>query len=105
MHVQLKPEAADEYQAIHAAVWPSVLAALERAHIYDYSIHYDPPLNLLIATFKYGGKDYEGDMKKVAADPETQRWWKLTDKMQESFVEGAEGSGKDVPWWKVSAIR
>ncbi|KAG6883663.1 hypothetical protein C0993_004851 [Termitomyces sp. T159_Od127] len=38
-------------------------------------------------------------MAKVAQDPETQRWWKVTDAMQESFEEGAEGSGKEVPWW------
>jgi L-rhamnose mutarotase len=65
----------------------------------DYSIHYYPPLQLLIATMKYTGNDYEADMKKVAEDPETQKWWKVTDGMQESFVEGAEGSGKAIPWW------
>jgi hypothetical protein len=40
-------------------------------------------------------------MAKVAKDPETRRWWALTDGMQESFVEGATGSGKDIPWWQV----
>ncbi|KAK7043789.1 hypothetical protein VNI00_008401 [Paramarasmius palmivorus] len=97
--IKLKPSAEAEYREIHAAVWPGVLAALERAHIVDYSIHYYPPLQLLIATMKYTGSDYESDMKKVAEDPETQKWWKVTDGMQESFVEGAEGSGKAVPWW------
>jgi L-rhamnose mutarotase len=75
---------------------------LERAHITDYSIHHYPPLQLLVATFKYTGSDYEGDMKMMAGDPETQRWWNITDGMQESFREGAEGSGKDIPWWTVS---
>ena len=51
---------------------------------------------------KYTGTDYEADMKKVAEDPETQRWWKVTDGMQESFEGGAEGSGKETPWWTVS---
>ncbi|KAF8898242.1 hypothetical protein CPB84DRAFT_1780691 [Gymnopilus junonius] len=46
------------------------------------------------------GLDYEDDMKKIAEDPDTQRWWKVTDEMQESLVEGAEGSGTDLPWWK-----
>ncbi|KAF1993080.1 hypothetical protein P154DRAFT_528037 [Amniculicola lignicola CBS 123094] len=64
--IKLKPEAADEYKKIHAEVWPSVLAALENAHIVDYSINHYPPLQLLIATMKYTGDDYEGDMKKVA---------------------------------------
>ena len=99
---QLKPEAEAEYKAIHAAVWPGVLAALERHHIVDYSIHYYPPLRLLIANFKYNGTDYDADMRGIAEDPETQRWWKVTDQMQESFVLGATGSGGAVPWWLVS---
>ncbi|TDL20199.1 rhamnose mutarotase [Rickenella mellea] len=97
--IELKPSAVDEYTKIHAAVWPGVLAALERHHILDYSIHHYPPLNLLIANFKYTGDDYAGDMKALATDEETQRWWRITDPMQESFNEGAQGSGKDVPWW------
>jgi hypothetical protein len=31
---------------------------------------------------EYTGDDFEGDMKKMAADPETQRWWKETDPCQ-----------------------
>ena len=41
-------------------------------------------------------------MKGIGEDEETRRWWKLTDGMQESFVEGAEGSGREIPWWLVS---
>lgn len=100
MHHQLKPEALSEYKSVHAAVWPGVLAAIERAHIVDYSIHYLPELNLLIANFKYVGNDYEKDMASVANDVDTQRWWKLTDGMQESLVDGATGSGGEIPWWK-----
>lgn len=98
---QLKPEFEAEYKSIHANVWPGVLAALERHHIIDYSIHHYAPLHLLIANFKYSGTDYEKDMASVGQDEETRRWWKVTDGMQESFVEGAEGSGKDVSWWTV----
>ncbi|KAI9059724.1 rhamnose mutarotase [Trametes sanguinea] len=97
--IKLKPEHAREYMALHAAVWPGVLAALARHHIADYSIHHHAPLRLLIATFKYTGSDYDADMRGIAADPETQRWWKLTDGMQESLVEGATGSGGELPWW------
>lgn len=78
-----------------------MLAAISRHHIVDYSIHYFPKLNLLIANFKYTGNDYAKDMSDMGEDEETRRWWKLTDGMQESFVEGAEGSGKDIPWWQV----
>ena len=98
---QLKPKAEAEYKAIHAAVWSGVLAALERHHIVDYSIHYYPPLQLLVANFKYVGADYATDMAGIAADPETQRWWAVTDGMQQSFAEGATGSAGPVPWWQV----
>ena len=100
-HLQLKPEYEAEYIDIHANVWPGVLSALGRHNIADYSIHYYKPLRLLIATFKYTGNDYESDMAGIAADPETQRWWKVTDQMQESFQEQATGSGESVPWWTV----
>ncbi|PCH38611.1 rhamnose mutarotase [Wolfiporia cocos MD-104 SS10] len=97
--IKLKPEAEAEYKALHAAAWPGVLAALARHHIADYSIHYYPPMRLLIAHFKYTGTDFERDMEEMAQDEETRRWWKVTDGMQESFVEGAEGSGGNGPWW------
>ncbi|KAH7928185.1 rhamnose mutarotase [Leucogyrophana mollusca] len=98
--IKLKPESVEEYKEVHRNVWPGVLSALGRHHITDYSINHYPPLQLLIATFKYTGNDFERDMKAIGEDEETQRWWKLTDGMQESFNEGAEGSGKEIPWWK-----
>lgn len=82
-----------------------MLAALARHHIADYSIYYYAPLRLLIANFKYIGSDYDEDMRGIAADPETQRWWKVTDGMQESVVEGATGSGGDIPWWQVRSVQ
>nr|GAT52036.1 DUF718 domain protein [Mycena chlorophos] len=99
VRTQLKPSSEAEYRKIHAAVWPGVLAALERANVVDYSIHYYAPMQLLIANFKYIGSDFESDMKAIGDDPETQRWWALTDGMQTSLVDGATGSGQDIPWW------
>ena len=43
-------------------------------------------------------------MRGIGEDPETQRWWKVTDGMQESFVEGATGSGGTIPWWQVCVL-
>lgn len=99
---KLKPEFAEEYKRLHANVWPGVLAALGKHHISDYSISHYPPLQLLIATFKYTGDDYEKDMKAIGEDEETRKWWEITDRMQESFNDGATGSGKEIPWWTVS---
>jgi hypothetical protein len=59
-------------------------------------------MSLLIANMKYTGTDYEKDMAEIAADPETKRWWAVTDSMQESLVQGATGSGQVIPWWLVS---
>ncbi|KAI0927922.1 hypothetical protein AcV5_005639 [Taiwanofungus camphoratus] len=97
--IKLKPGAEAEYKTLHAAAWPGVLAALARHHIADYSIHYYPPMHLLIAHFKYTGKDYVSDMRALGEDEETRRWWVVTDGLQESFVEGATGSGSDLLWW------
>ncbi|KAM0752001.1 rhamnose mutarotase [Meredithblackwellia eburnea MCA 4105] len=98
--IKIKPERFEEYCEIHAAVWPGVLAALEKSHIEDYSIHFDPIHSLLIANFKYTGTNWEADMAAVSADSETRRWWKLTDSMQQSLVPGATGSADSpAPWW------
>jgi len=101
------------HSKIHANVWPSVLVALQRAHIVDYSINFlpTPPYipngaqvgpdaiaGLLIATFKYVGNNFDEDMKNMAEDEETRRWWEITDVMQNSLIQGATGS-KDGPWW------
>ncbi|KAH9939584.1 rhamnose mutarotase [Amylocystis lapponica] len=98
--IKLKPGAEVEYRALHASAWPGVLAALARYHVADYSIHYYPPLRLLVANLKYTGTDYAADMHAMAQDEETRRWWAVTDSLQESFVEGAQGSGGDEPWWQ-----
>ena len=36
--VGLKPEAIEEYERIHTAVWPEVLAAIHACNIRNYSI-------------------------------------------------------------------
>lgn len=96
--IRLKPEYAEEYIKIHAQVWPGVLKRISDSNIHDYSIFYDRKSNLLFASFKYTGDDFEGDMKKSAADPETQSWWEVTDKMQESLDGGK--SSVDGGWWR-----
>lgn len=38
-------------------------------------------------------------MEAVAKDVDTQKWWEMTDGMQESLVEGATSSGGKTGWW------
>ncbi|KAF8321118.1 rhamnose mutarotase, partial [Clavulina sp. PMI_390] len=118
--IELRKQFQDEYKQLHANTWPSILARLRASHITDYSIHFFPsppyiPVSsssssapptdeiagLLIATFKYTGSDLAADSAAIAADPETQRWWALTDGMQRSLVPGAKGSGDEtgLGWW------
>jgi L-rhamnose mutarotase len=94
--VRLRLEHRDEYIAIHNAVWPTVLATIERCHIRNYSIflHGD----LLIAYFEYHGADFDADMARMAADPETQRWWDVTNAMLTPVPDGPAVPGwHDVP--------
>jgi L-rhamnose mutarotase len=90
--VRVKPERIDDYEQIHAAVWPSVLATIRACNIRNYSIYrYN---NLLIAYFDYVGEEFESDMGRMAADPGTQEWWTHTDPMQEPVQEHKPGQ-----WW------
>lgn len=92
--IRLRPEKREEYERLHAQVWPGVLAAIERANIRNYSIWLFEPESLLFASFEYHGSNYEADMALLAADPQTQRWWALTDPCQELLADRREGE-----WW------
>lgn len=97
--VKLKPEYLDEYKKVHAQVWEPVLNNLKKYRIEDYSIHYAPELNLLIANFKYLGDDWEGDGERMRNDLGNHKWWEMTDNMQESFIPGTTGSTDPKGWW------
>jgi L-rhamnose mutarotase len=45
----------------------------------------------LFAYYEYTGEDYASDMAAIAADPDTQRWWTLTDPCQLPLDSAAEG--------------
>lgn len=90
--IRVRPEHVEAYEQVHAAVWPAVLETLRRHHVTNYSIYRHG--DLLLSYFEYTGEDYEADMAGIAADPETQRWWKVTDPMQDRVPEAADGE-----WW------
>jgi L-rhamnose mutarotase len=85
MVIGIKPEKIAYYKELHAAAWPGVLAKIKECHIRNYSIYLrevDKGRFLLFSYFEYTGGDFAADMAKMAADPETQRWWKETDPCQ-----------------------
>ena len=95
--IGLKAEKMDEYKKLHAAVWPKVAAAVSEAHIRNYSIYLrklPDGNNYLFSYFEYAGKDFEGDMKRLAANPEVKRWWTFTDPCQQPLADRKPGE-----WW------
>lgn len=87
--IQLRPEHEAEYVRYHAAVWPSVLKTIADCGIRNYSIFLRS--GVLFAYFEYHGSDFAADMKKMAADPETQRWWSIMDPMQAPMSDALPG--------------
>jgi L-rhamnose mutarotase len=90
--IQVKPSQLEEYKKMHAAVWPDVLKKISACHIHNYSIFHKD--GYLFSYFEYTGKDFEADMRLMAADSLTKKWWKVTDPMQEPLPSRKEGE-----WW------
>jgi L-rhamnose mutarotase len=91
--IRLRPDAIDAYEALHAEPWPPVLAQIRRSNIRNYTIFRDGLE--LFASIEYVGDDFAAAMAAMAADPETQRWWSLTDALQEPLPDREPGT-----WWK-----
>ena len=92
MVIGIRPEKIAEYKALHAAAWPAVLARMSQANIRNYTIFRHG--TDLFAYVEYVGDDFAADMAAMAADETTQRWWALTDAMQEPLPDRAPGA-----WW------
>ena len=87
----LQPDKVAYYKQLHAAVWPGVLRTIKASHIRNYSIylHKINEQYYLFSYFEYTGNDFDLDMKKMAADSTTQRWWKETAPLQIPLPEAA----------------
>ncbi|MCU1509408.1 MAG: L-rhamnose 1-epimerase [Glaciihabitans sp.] len=91
--IGLPPENVEEYERLHAAVWPGVLDRLAQSHMTNYSIYRHG--DLLFSYLEYTGDDLAADNAAVAADPITQDWWRLCEPLQRPLADRAEGE-----WWK-----
>jgi L-rhamnose mutarotase len=87
--IRLRPEDEAEYIRYHAEVWPTVLQTIAECNIRNYSIFLRN--GLLYAYFEYHGTDYTADMRRMAADSETQRWWSIMDPMQLPVADASPG--------------
>jgi len=99
----VKPEKLDYYKQLHAHPWPQVIAKIGECNIHNYSINLQQIDNkyYLFSYFEYTGSDFDADMKKMAADTTTQRWWKETDPCQLPLPEAA---AKKQIWTKMDEL-
>ncbi|WP_299401986.1 L-rhamnose mutarotase [uncultured Roseobacter sp.] len=94
MVIGLNAEKLEEYKRLHADVWPGVLSMITACNIRNYSIFLREPENLLFGYWEYHGIDFEADAAKMAADPETQKWWDVCMPCQVPLESRREGE-----WW------
>jgi L-rhamnose mutarotase len=95
--IGIKQEDLAEYKRLHAAVWPEILVKLRDVHVRNYSIYLAevrPGEYYLFSYFEYTGDDFKADMARMAADPDTKRWWTHTDPLQVPVPTRKEGE-----WW------
>ncbi|MGK9146055.1 L-rhamnose mutarotase [Plantibacter flavus] len=86
----------EEYERLHAAVWPAVLDRLSRSHVTNYSIYRHG--KLLFSYMEYVGDDFESDMAAIAVDPTTQEWWAVCEPLQRPLPDGApDERWRDLP--------
>jgi L-rhamnose mutarotase len=92
--IGLKPEKEDEYRKLHAEVWPAILDRLRKSNIRNYSIFFTEldGKRYLFSYYEYTGEDMEADLRAIAEDPATQRWWKETDPCQLPLSNRAPGA-------------
>ena len=95
--IGLNEEKTEEYNRLHAAVWPDVLKLIADCNIRNYSIYLrrlgDGEL-YMFSYFEYIGDDFDADMKEMADDPTTQKWWDVCKPCQRPLDDRAEGE-----WW------
>lgn len=86
------PEKLEYYKELHAKPWQGVLDMIRVCNIRNYSIYVFG--DKLFAYYEYTGEDYEADMKKMAADPLTQKWWDECMPCQQPVEGRPQGA-----WW------
>jgi len=95
--IEIKSEKMEEYKRLHAMAWPGVLRMIKQCKICNYSIYLrrlPDGKHYLFSYFEYRGDAFEADMAKMAADPETQRWWAACKPCHVPFADRAKDE-----WW------
>ena len=85
MVVGIDPDQIEEYKRLHADGNAGVRDLLNKYHMHNFSIFLQKMPDgkwYEFGYYEYTGKDFEGDMKKMDAEPRTIEWLKQCDPMQ-----------------------
>ena len=91
--IGIPTENVQEYERLHADVWPAVLERLRESHMTNYSIYRHG--ELLFSYLEYTGDDLDADNAAIAANTATQEWWAVCEPLQRPLDDRAPGE-----WWK-----
>ncbi len=75
----------EAYKIWHANPMPGVNEMIKQCNLKNYSIYSKG--EYLFAYYEYVGSDFEADMAKMAADPNTQAWWEVVKPLMKPLVE------------------
>ncbi|MFC1497705.1 L-rhamnose mutarotase [Verrucomicrobiota bacterium] len=92
--IGLNPEKEAYYRELHANVWPSIKKRLKQSNLSNFSIYITEleGKKYLVKYFEYTGDSFEDDIRRIADDPETQKWFKETAPCQIPLPSRKEGS-------------
>jgi L-rhamnose mutarotase len=84
MVIQLRPEKIEEYKRLHADANPGVRDLLSKYHMHNFSIFLQQIDGKWyeFGYYEYTGRDFDGDMAKLDAEPRNIEWLKVCDPMQ-----------------------
>jgi len=80
MVISVKEEKIEEYKRLQADAGPDILRMIKGRNIRNYSIYLgelEDGKFYLFSYFEYLGDDFDAGLKKMAADPATQKWWDI----------------------------
>ncbi|MFZ1063225.1 MAG: L-rhamnose mutarotase [Acidimicrobiales bacterium] len=89
--IQLRPGAREQYRRLHENVWLEVRNRMHEAGIERYTIFVRD--NLLFSYMEYRG-EFDDVQAFIESHDETQRWWKLTEPLQNPLESADPGE-----WW------
>jgi L-rhamnose mutarotase len=78
MVISIKEDKIEEYKKLQVDVGADRLRMMKGWNIRNYSIYLgelEDGRFYLFSYFEYLGDDFDADLKKMAADPATQKWW------------------------------